>query len=78
VYEAKRLSLDSAKARAQLGWQPVWAAPEAVRRTAAWYREYDRTPARAAELVDHELEAYQQAAREAGLPWAQSEDNVRT
>ena len=39
------LSLDSAKAREQLGWAPVWDAPTAVRRTASWYREYYRAPA---------------------------------
>ena len=46
-HEAQRLSLDSSKAREQLGWAPVWDAPTAVRRTAAWYREYYRAPASA-------------------------------
>ena len=54
----------------------MWAAPEAVRRTAGWYREYDRAPATAGTLVDDDLEAYQRAARAAGLAWAQSEDSV--
>jgi CDP-glucose 4,6-dehydratase len=61
--EAQRLSLDSAKAHEQLGWAPVWDAEEAVRRTATWYREYYRAPARARELVDHDLRAYQEDAR---------------
>lgn len=68
--EAHRLSLDSTKAREQLGWRPVWDANSAVRRTAAWYREYDRAPATARELVEHQLREYQDDARAAGLPWA--------
>ena len=51
-HEAQRLSLDSAKAREQLGWAPVWDPPTAVRRTASWYREYYRAPASARELVE--------------------------
>jgi len=69
-HEAQRLSLDSAKAREQLGWAPVWDAPTAVRRTAAWYREYYRAPAVARTLVEDELRAYEQDARAAGLAWA--------
>jgi CDP-glucose 4,6-dehydratase len=69
-HEALRLSLDSAKSREQLGWAPVWDGEEAVRRTAAWYREYDRDPAAARDLVDEQLRAYQDDARAAGLPWA--------
>jgi CDP-glucose 4,6-dehydratase len=67
------LSLDSAKAREQLEWAPVWPATTAVRRTASWYREYYRAPATARELVEHELEAYQQDARAAGLSWARED-----
>ena len=73
-HEAQRLSLDSTKAREQLGWAPVWDAQTAVRRTASWYREYYRAPARARELVEDHLHAYQDDARAAGLPWAASEE----
>ena len=69
-HEAQRLSLDSTKAREQLDWAPVWDPSEAVRRTASWYREYYRAPASARDLVEHELEAYQDDARAAGLTWA--------
>jgi CDP-glucose 4,6-dehydratase len=69
-HEAQRLSLDSSKAREQLGWHLVWDASAAVQRTADWYREYDRAPARARRLVNDELEAYQAHARAAGLAWA--------
>jgi len=72
-HEALRLSLDSAKAREQLGWAPVWDSQIAVGRTAAWYREYYRAPDRARELVDDDLEAYWAAANAAGRPWAVTE-----
>jgi CDP-glucose 4,6-dehydratase len=69
-HEARRLSLDSTKAREQLGWAPVWDGPTAVRETASWYREYYRSPATARRLVDDQLARYQSDARAAGLPWA--------
>ena len=72
-HEAQRLSLDSAKAREQLGWAPVWDSKTAVRRTAGWYRAYYRAPDRARELVDDELEAYMADAKLAGRRWATAE-----
>jgi CDP-glucose 4,6-dehydratase len=69
-HEALRLRLDSAKARELLRWAPVWDSHTAVKRTAAWYREYYRTPDRARELVDAELDAYVADARVAGRTWA--------
>jgi len=69
-HEAHVLRLDSAKAREQLEWAPVWDAATAVRRTASWYREYYRAPAEARTLVEQELDAYQHDARAAGLRWA--------
>ena len=71
--EAHRLSLDSAKARQQLGWAPAWDAQTAVRRTASWYREYYRAPAAARDLVTDQIRAYEDDARTAGLPWAATE-----
>jgi CDP-glucose 4,6-dehydratase len=62
--EAAFLALDSGKARDRLGWTPVWDAPEAVRRTAAWYRGYARDPRRARSLVEDDLAAYAAAAGE--------------
>jgi CDP-glucose 4,6-dehydratase len=77
-HEAHRLSLDSAKARDQLGWAPVWDAQTAVRQTASWYREYYRDPTAARGLVGNQIRAYQEDARTAGLYWAQAEtDNGR-
>jgi CDP-glucose 4,6-dehydratase len=69
-HEAHHLSLDSARARAQLGWAPAWDAQTAVRQTASWYRDYYRAPAAARDLVDRQLRAYEDDARAAGLPWA--------
>jgi CDP-glucose 4,6-dehydratase len=76
--EANLLSLDSAKARQQLQWAPVWDAATAVRRTASWYREYYRASARARELADDELRAYRDDARAAGLRWAGGNERVAT
>jgi CDP-glucose 4,6-dehydratase len=73
-HEALLLSLDSAKAQAQLAWAPVWDAQTAVQRTASWYREYYQAPATARELVEHDLHAYQADARAAGLAWAIDEE----
>lgn len=73
-HEALRLSLDSTKARQRLGWAPVWDGPTAVRQTASWYREYYRAPARARDLVDDQLRAYQRDAQTAGLPWTTAEE----
>ncbi len=77
-HEAHHLSLDSAKAREQLGWAPVWDARTAVRQTASWYREYHRAAARGRELVEHQLQAYQDDARSAGLPWAAADEGRST
>jgi len=40
-HEAHVLRLDCTKARRELGWRPVWALDEALRRTVAWRRALD-------------------------------------
>jgi CDP-glucose 4,6-dehydratase len=72
-HEAHRLSLDSTKAREQLGWAPVWDGPSAVRQTASWYRDFYRDPASARDLLDDQLRIYQDDARATGLSWASAE-----
>jgi CDP-glucose 4,6-dehydratase len=69
-HEAHHLSLDSSKAREQLGWAPVWDAQTAVHRTASWYRDYYRAPRTARQLVELQLRAFEDAAAAAGLSWA--------
>ncbi len=39
-YEAKFLTLSSAKAKSELGWQTYWGAEDAIRRTVEWYRAF--------------------------------------
>jgi CDP-glucose 4,6-dehydratase len=38
-HEAGQLTIDSSLARRDLGWHPRWRSDEAIRRTAAWYRD---------------------------------------
>ncbi|MGB3024331.1 CDP-glucose 4,6-dehydratase [Paradevosia shaoguanensis] len=38
--EAKLLAVDSGLAHRELNWRPRWRSDEAIRRTAAWYRDH--------------------------------------
>lgn len=69
-HEAHHLSVDSAKAREQLGWVPVWDAETAVRRTAEWHAAHHANPAGARQGIEAQLATYCADARAAGLPWA--------
>ena len=40
-HEATLLKLDCSKARALLGWRPLWDFAELARYTAEWYRRFD-------------------------------------
>lgn len=40
VHEARLLELDSGRARAELGWRPVWSLDEALVRTVEWHRAW--------------------------------------
>ncbi len=59
-HEAHYLRLDSAKARAQLGWQPQWDLDHALEATVTWYKVYqsgqDTRP-----LVLEQIHSYQNA-----------------
>ena len=56
-YEARLLEVDSARARAVLGWSPRWPLQAGLDRTVAWYRAIaDGQDARAvtlAQIEDH-------------------------
>ena len=66
VHEAGRLQLATDKARALLGWAPVWNFPTAVEQTAAWYRNTGNKRA----FTQQQIAAYTEHARATGLPWA--------
>jgi CDP-glucose 4,6-dehydratase len=66
-HEAGLLQLDSAKARMQLGWRPVWKLEQAIHHTANWYRLLMESGALPS---TEELEAYVADAASAGLGWA--------
>lgn len=66
-WEANVLLLDSAKARRELGWHPVWSVDATLKHTLDWYHAYykeGRVQSR------DDLAAYVSAAAGARLPWA--------
>lgn len=66
-HEAGLLQLDSAKAKMELGWRPVWNLHQAIQYTANWYR----LVLESGELPSAEqLAAYVADATTAGLDWA--------
>jgi CDP-glucose 4,6-dehydratase len=73
-YEAGRLDLAIDKAGTMLGWVPVWTFEEAVRRTAAWYRQRAETreadPNALAALCGRQVQEYTAAAAARGVAWA--------
>ena len=68
MHEAANLRLDCRKALTNLNWHPVWNTGETVCRTVRWYREFYEN-GRCGTLAD--LDFYCDAARKAGLEWAQ-------
>ena len=66
-HEAGLLALDSAKARARLGWSPAWSLADTLAATADWYRMQLAglpAPTRA------QIHGYRAAAAARGLAWA--------
>jgi CDP-glucose 4,6-dehydratase len=63
-HEAHFLRLDCAKARQKLGWRPVWALDEALRRTVDWRRAL-REGADMADFTLHQIRARQGALADA-------------
>jgi CDP-glucose 4,6-dehydratase len=69
-HEATTLCLDSSKARALLGWAPVWDLAETIARTADWYVAWHKEPGEAATTTIRDLRSYVEAAVRTGVPWA--------
>ncbi|MDT8998825.1 CDP-glucose 4,6-dehydratase [Paucibacter sp. APW11] len=67
VHEAQLLMLDSARARSELGWEPIWALDQALAATAAWYQGWR---SQGADLSQRQLQAYLADARALGRAWA--------
>ncbi|WP_252273074.1 CDP-glucose 4,6-dehydratase [Pseudomonas subflava] len=67
LHEARLLYLDSAKARAELRWTPVWPLTTALQMTADWYR---RSHERGEVCTREQLREFTTAARRAGCTWA--------
>jgi CDP-glucose 4,6-dehydratase len=72
VHEARLLQLATDKARALLGWSPVWDFVTAVEQTVNWYRQAGRAsdPVALQKLTTAQIEAYCVAAQARGIPWA--------
>lgn len=65
-YEANLLYLDSAKAHANLGWQPVWNIDSTLEKTADWYRAFHSSHTA---ISAQQLAQYIEAAQEAQVGW---------
>lgn len=71
-HEAGVLLLDCAKARAELGWAPVWDVSTAIVRTAAWYRAWAEGGADLREALRADIAGYVAAARTLDLAWTRN------
>ena len=67
LHEANLLYLDSAKAKSQLKWQPVWPLEQAISATAAWYRAWIE---RGQVESRRQLGSYVATAKQARVTWA--------
>jgi CDP-glucose 4,6-dehydratase len=65
-HEANLLYLDSAKAHAQLGWQPVWNLDTTLEKTADWYRTFQNSQTT---ISAQQLAQYVEAAQAAQVGW---------
>lgn len=61
VHEAKLLHLSCEKAQRVLGWRPIFGMDEAVRRTAAWYRDVVLSGKDARRACLKDIRAYERA-----------------
>ena len=70
-HEATLLYLDCAKARAGLGWQPVWGLEQALKYTADWYRQHQEQNV---VLTECQLSNYINDSCSLGVNWIINED----
>jgi CDP-glucose 4,6-dehydratase len=70
-YESTLLHLDSSKARARLGWAPVWNLNHTLQMTAEWYRSYYEKNGLL--VTESQLDRYIAAAHEQRLGWTLEE-----
>ena len=68
-HEANLLYLDSAKARSQLHWQPVWSIDTTLAKTTDWYRAWLEG---GAIISRQQMADYVTAAGQAHVEWAKS------
>lgn len=65
-HEAGQLNLDSARARTELGWRPVWEIGEAIERTVAWYRHH---ATHGLACSENQVDAFEQDAARGDAVW---------
>ena len=73
-HEAGLLQLSTDKARALLGWFPVWSFSEAVAKTVEWYRQagHFQTAKEFQKQTRGQIAHYVQRARALQAPWTLS------
>lgn len=57
-HEAAVLTLDSSKAKAELGWSPHWPLGKAIEATGTWYSHVANDPSSARAITLHQLREY--------------------
>jgi len=62
--EAKILSLDSTKAKMELGWIPSWDFNTSIEMTGKWYKAFNEQPDTIAEVSRNQLGAYRSRIRD--------------
>jgi CDP-glucose 4,6-dehydratase len=65
--ESIYLTVDSSLARSKLGWRPAWDTERVLRETAAWYRNYYRSPDQALSLTVSQLTEWRAALQEKNI-----------
>ncbi len=68
-HEAGLLRLDCSKARAELGWKPVWDVCTALDATVTWYRHFHE---QGTSLAREQIAAYVRDAVSQGRAWAKA------